>query len=178
MTNLFNNRLSVTLTDADLQSALALIQQLDSNLPFLIGLTDQERMVLPKINRSNKLFVDDALQAMRSNAFLMPMYIDQTELEKDLVLFEQLSEIEQLLTRLLTKVSHTRTLAGSEAFSASLMFYRMAKAAAQSGLPGAEAVADRLGRRFVRAGAAASAESDGSGSESPDGSPTSSNGVS
>ncbi len=178
MTNLFNNRLSVTLTDSDLQSALALIQQLDSNLPFLIGLTDQERMVLPKINRSNKLFVDDALQAMRSNAFLMPMYIDQTELEKDLVLFEQLSEIEQLLTRLLTKVSHTRTLAGSEAFAASLMFYRMAKAAAQSGLPGAEAVADRLGRRFVRTGAAAQTESDGSGSESPDGSPTSSNGVS
>ncbi len=169
MSNLFNNRLSVQMTDADLQTVLATIQQLDSNMPFLIGLTEQERMTLPKINRSNKLFVDDALQLLRANANLMPMYIDQTELEKDIVLFEQMSEVEQLLTRLLTKVSHTRVLAGSEAYTASLLFYRMAKAAAESGLPGAEAVSDRLARRFQGQGPTGSSGSDESGTDAPDG---------
>jgi len=169
MSNLFNNRLSVQMTDADLQTVLATIQQLDSNMPFLIGLTEQERMTLPKINRSNKLFVDDALQLLRANANLMPMYIDQTELEKDIVLFEQMSEVEQLLTRLLTKVSHTRVLAGSEAYTASLLFYRMAKAAAESGLPGAEAVSDRLARRFQGQGPTGSNGSDEPGTDAPDG---------
>ena len=148
MSNMFSNRLSVTIADTDMQALRSYVQQMEAALPFLIGLTDEERSNLPKINRENKLFVDDALLGLRENAHLVPAYLDVVEVEKDVQLFEQLSELEQLILLLLTKLSHTRILAGSEAFQACLSFYRSAKDAARTGYPGAEAVSDRLGRRF------------------------------
>ena len=148
MANMFNNRLSVTLSDADMQSLRSCIDDMESLLHFTVGLTDAERMNLPKINRENKLFVDDAMVALRANGHLAPRYVDIVEIEKDLLLFEQLSELEQLVLRVLNRLSHTRILAGSEAFQACLSFYRGVKDAANLGFPGAESVADRLGRRF------------------------------
>jgi len=170
MSNLFHNRLSVTISDGDMQALRSSIYDMESLLPFTVGLTETERKNLPKINRENKLFVDDAVVALRENGHLAPAYVDAGEIEKDITLFEQLSELEQLLLRVLNRLSHTRTLAGSEAYQGCLSFYRGVKDAAALGFPGAESVADRLGRRFKlrrNTGPVTQAEDASTGADAP-----------
>lgn len=151
-TNITNNRLSVTLTEEVIASVITKINEINTLLPFLIGLTPSERISLPKISKSNKLFVDDALNSMKTLPKLLPSYIKPEEIAKDYTLYEQLNSISLYLDELAEKVNDTRTLAGSEAYSASLMAYRMYKAATDSGIPGADVLYQRLHQRFANQG--------------------------
>jgi hypothetical protein len=64
-----------------------------STLPFLIGLTNDERQSLPKMSKVNRGFTDDAINAIGNNAAMFPAYLDVTELRKDLQLYDQLDEL-------------------------------------------------------------------------------------
>jgi len=50
---------------------------------------------------------------------------------------------------LYNKVRDTQMLAGSEAYSSSLMIYRMFKSAADTGVPGTQAIYNGLKERFA-----------------------------
>ena len=63
MANLTNNRLNVVATAAQIASVKAALTTIDTNLPFLIGLTTEERILLPAINVDNKVFTEDAINA-------------------------------------------------------------------------------------------------------------------
>jgi hypothetical protein len=58
------------------------------------------------------------------------------------------------LSQLSEKLDDTTMEAGSEAFSAALVFYNAVKAAAKAGVPGMKVVADDLQARFPRRTAA------------------------
>ena len=148
MSNLFVNRLSADISDADMARITAGVADAQQTMPFLIGLTESERRHLPKIRRSNRLFVEEAIQALDENQTWLPGYVNPLEIRKDYALYNKLRKVEMIVGQFYEKIIHTRILAGSEAYQGSLMFYRMAKEAAASGVPGAQMVVDMLSERF------------------------------
>lgn len=148
MSNMFINRLSADINQAEMARIMAGVADAQQTMPFLIGLTDYERRHLPKIRRSNRLFVEEAIQALDENQTWMPGYINPLEIRRDYALYNQLRKVEMIVGQFYEQVIHTRILAGSEAYQGCLMFYRMAKEAAASGVPGAQVVVDMLKERF------------------------------
>ena len=67
-----------------------LFDQIETRMPFLIGLTADERATMPKISDANKIFVQNCINAMVNNAELLPNYLKVDELAKDLELLGQL----------------------------------------------------------------------------------------
>ena len=152
MANLTNNRLNVTATPAQITAVKDALQTILTNLPFLIGLTVEERTVLPAIDVSNKVFTEDAILAGLNNGAIMPSYVSVPNMQSDLTLFGQLDEVIILIKQVLEKLEDTQLLAGSEAYSAALMLYKLFGSAADSGIAGADAVVAQLRQRFTSAG--------------------------
>lgn len=150
--SLTNNRLSVTLDAAAISAVKTAVTTINTQLPFLVGLTPEERKLLPKIDVGNKVFVEDALLAIQNNATLFPTYLSIAEIQKDFTLFEQLDELVLLIGQLFEKLRDTQILAGSEAYSSALIAYKLFAAAADAGLPGAEAAYAQLKQRFASQG--------------------------
>lgn len=152
MSNLTNNRLNITATPAQITAVKGALQTILTNLPFLIGLTTEERTVLPAIDVNNKVFTEDAIMAGVNNAAILPSYISVPNMQTDITLFGQLDEVIILLKQVLEKLEDTQLLAGSEAYSAALMLYKLFGAAADSGVAGADAVVSQLRARFLSQG--------------------------
>jgi hypothetical protein len=112
MSNLTNNRINATATAAQITAVKSAIQSVNTNLPFLIGLTTSERIALPAINVNNKAFTEDAINAMVNNPTLAPSYLSVPNMQTDLTLFTQLDEliiiVKQLLERKLPVVAMVR----------------------------------------------------------------------
>ena len=168
MSNVLNNRLSVTVDPAVITEVKTRIEEINALLPFLTGLTKEERKTLPKINRSNKVFVEDTLASMRQNGNILPNFVQLEEVEKDYSLYNDLKVLALELATLSEKVNDTRILAGSEAYSTSLLAYKMFGVAANSGVAGAEALYSRLKERFAQSGGSASATEDDDNDQSAD----------
>lgn len=152
MSNLLTNRLSVQLPDSDVLAIGAHIKDATGLLPFLVGLTPRERESLPKIDVNNKAFVEDAINALNTEQMVLPNGINGEEIRKDLILYSQLDSIELQLLDLLTKVRHTKMLAGSEAYTSALFIYRMVEAYHLAGIPGYTALYNQLRKRFMGQG--------------------------
>jgi hypothetical protein len=149
MSNLTNNRLNTTATAAQIAAVKTAMQTILTNLPFLIGLTTEERIVLPAIDVNNKVFTEDAINAGVNNAAMLPTYLSVPGIQSDMTLFNQLDELIIMAKQFLEKLEDTQLLAGSEAYSSALMLYKLFGAAADSGLPGADAIVAQLRQRFT-----------------------------
>lgn len=154
MSNLTNNRLNIVATAAQLAAVKAAVQTIATNLPFLIGLTPDERTSIPAINVNNKAFTEDAINAGVNNAALIPSYVSVASMENDLTLFTQLDEINGILGQLCEKVEDTKLLAGSEAYVSALTLYKLFGAAADAGVAGTDAIVNQLKTRFAGQGGA------------------------
>jgi hypothetical protein len=152
MSNLSNNRLNITATPAQITAVKAALQTITTNLPFLIGLTTEERIALPAINVSNKAFTEDAINAAVNNAALIPSYVSVPHMQNDMALFIQLDEIILLVKQLLEKLEDTHLLAGSESYVGGLATYKLIGSAADAGVPGADAIYNQLKQRFAGQG--------------------------
>jgi hypothetical protein len=152
MSNLTNNRLSVTATAAQLTAVKNALQTINTNLPFLVGLTSEERASLPTIDVNNKTFTEDAINAGINNASLLPGYVSVANMQSDMTLFSQLDEIIQLTQQLLEKLEDTQMLAGSEAYTSALTLYKLFGSAADAGVPGTDANYNQLRTRFAGQG--------------------------
>lgn len=153
MSNLTYNRLNSTLTPQQITAVKAAIQTIYTNMPFLLGLTVEERIALPKINVANKAFAEDAINAITNNAEMLPGYLKVAGMQTDLQLFTQLDELSGLVRQLLEKIEDTQILAGSETYVAALTGYKLFGAAASAGLPGSDAIYESLKARFTSASA-------------------------
>jgi hypothetical protein len=159
MANLGNNRISAVLPDADFQLILTSLKQIEGALGFLVGLTPDERQMIPKVSWDNKQFVDDCMGFISTNPEYLPGYLVPGEIQKDYDLFGKLDKITGQFSVLAQKLSDTQMLAGSEDFSACLAYYRSVKQAATDGIPGAQAIYDALKRRFEAQGPRSTAAS-------------------
>ncbi len=148
MSNTFSNRVSASLAAAAITNIKTAIATIKTNMPFLVGLTVQERINIPKISEANRVFTADGLNAVANNANMLPAYFNAAELKLDYELYVALDEINLLLAQLSELVNDTQMLAGSEAYISALTAYRLFAAAALAGVPGADAVYDALAQRF------------------------------
>ena len=152
MANLTNNRLNIVATEAQITAAKNSLVQFDAQFPFLIGLTVEEKTTLPAINVDNKIFTEDAINAAVNNMDMLPGYLSVSGVQTDMQLFNQLDELVPMVRKQLEKLEDTRFLAGSEAYSTALMIYKLFGAAAESGIPGADAIVAQLRERFTSNG--------------------------
>jgi len=150
--NITINRLNLIMDPADMAAVKKLFENIYGKMPFLIGLTTDERITLPKINEGNKVFVADSINALVNNAPMLPAYLNVGDIKNDLNLYEQLDELEGIALQLVEKIQDTRMLCGSEAYASSLAAYRLFEAAASAGLPGADSVYGALKQRFAGQG--------------------------
>lgn len=152
MANLTNNRLNITATAAQITAVKTALDTINTNLPFLIGLTIDERISLPAIDVNNKTFAEDAINAGLNNAALIPSYVSVANMQNDMTLFKQLDEIILLIKQLQEKLQDTQLLAGSEAYTSSLALYKLFASASDAGVPGADAIYGQLKERFAGQG--------------------------
>ena len=152
MSNLTLNRIDTTFTDAEFNNIKDAIRNIDSSLGGKTrSLTKEERKKLPKINKDNLLFVQDAALAADNARDLLPAYFSSEAMRTDTQYHLQLKELSLLLAQLQEKISDTMMLAGSEAYTSALTVYRMLQAAAKGGVSGAEPLATKLAERFKQA---------------------------
>lgn len=152
MSNINSNRLDVSLNPQEVTQINAAITNIEVLMPFLTGLTTEERIAIPKINVANKAFTEDAINIAVQNPSLFPGYINPAEMQKDLLLFNQLDVLASSMRRVLEKIEDTLMLAGSESYISALAVYRSISAAAKAGVPGADSLYDQLRARFAEQG--------------------------
>lgn len=150
--NITINRLNTTMSEADINTVKKFFNSIFDLMPFLIGLTTDERVSLPKISEANKIFVGDSINALANNTGMLPAYLNVADIKNDLTLYDQLDELEGIALQLVEKIQDTRMLCGSEAFASSLTAYRLFEAAAAAGLPGADSIFNALKQRFAGQG--------------------------
>ena len=152
MSNMTNNRVSASIDAVAIQTVKDAFTTIYVALPFLVGLKPEERQAIPKINGANRHFTEDAIVAVRNNGNLLPAYLTDVEMGKDLNLYQQLDQLVPLALQLTEKLVDTQMLAGSEAYISALTAYRLFEAAANAGLPGTDTIYDQLKERFAQQG--------------------------
>lgn len=135
-------------TDAQMGEIRAGLAALAEKLDFVQSISAEERREMLHLGDRSISFVQKAKDlAQRDDSFL-PRSFSVEEMQRDLQAYQQLEEIRQHLQALLSKVTDTQSVAGSEAYSAALVVYKSAKAHGKT--EGLEAVLDELGQRFAR----------------------------
>ncbi|MEO7934421.1 MAG: hypothetical protein ABIT76_14820 [Chthoniobacterales bacterium] len=151
---MLENKLSITITDAQIAAARKGLADLKAALPFLLSLSAAERKSLPQISSGSEYFVTDGLNAAASNPEFMPPYVDLAELNKDGTAYAQLAPLAVEARQILGLLNDTTTALGSEAYVAVLAYYGSVKNASKHGVAGAKPIYDKLKKRFENNGPA------------------------
>ncbi len=142
------NRVSATLSEADLQAVLAAINTIRTKLPFLIDLSPEERRSLLKMGDKSRGFVSQALTVAEQNEDILPRSFDVAEMRKDVDLLTALTPIMAALSQLSELVEDTHMEVGSEAYASALLVYQFARAAGKGAA--LDSALDGLAQRFAR----------------------------
>ena len=142
------NLISAALPAADKTTIQASVQTINSKMPFLISLTEEERRGGLKLGDKSGTFMQKALDYAKNNPSLVPPYLDLIETSKDLTLFNDLTNVLEWLKPLIQKIEDTQMEAGAEAFSQILPFYNNVRMATEKDIPGARAIYEDLKPRF------------------------------
>ncbi|HET7817686.1 MAG TPA: hypothetical protein VFL70_00095 [Bacteroidia bacterium] len=142
------NLLSNEVTDEAKTEIRKHLSSIDSILPFLISLTNEERKSMLKLGDKTVAFMDKALDYAHAYPMLIPPYVSIPEVEKDYQLQKDLVDILQWINSLVQKLEDTQQEAGAEAYNSILGFYQSVKVAAEKDVPGARAIYEDLSERF------------------------------
>ena len=138
----------IILGDTEADSVLATLGQLQQQMPFLIGLSRDERARLSKIGDRTRPFVDDAMATALANPGLVPRSVDLDHLQARASTLGHLGEIKRALAQLLEQVADTETQLGSDMFAVARSVYSVMKSPVT--VPGLNDQKDRLSQRFAR----------------------------
>lgn len=144
--------LSVVVPDQDVRDAKAKLNAIEQMFPFLIELSAEEILQLPRISVANRLFVQDIIQVLETYHVPLPDGISAAEIKKDLDLYDQLDNLGMDYEVMLKKMRNTATLAGSEAYKAALFVYKIIQTYAETSISGYGAIYERLKQRFATQG--------------------------
>lgn len=96
-------------------------------LPFLVNLTADERRSTFKAGPNSLSFVTRAASAAQSNGGILPASFDVAAFQKDVALFEVLTEVGSLADSLASQIDDTRLAVGGEAMQGPVKFTNMRK---------------------------------------------------
>lgn len=143
-----DNRISAEVTAANKTAILTKITEIKALLPFLINLTKDERMTLPKLGGSSLQFDEQCASYMASAPNLVPPFLTVAEVDKDRALRLVLADIWREVNKLCEAVDDTLLVVGSEIWLADLSFYQTVRQAARRNVVGADSIYDDLRERF------------------------------
>ena len=123
------NLVSATLTNADRDAVLAAINTITTKLPFLLGLSVDDRINLQKMGNVRRSFVEQTVPIANQNAQVLPPSFNLTELTADMDLYHQLVPIMDALKPVFEKIDDTLLALGSDLYSGSLEAYGYIKVA-------------------------------------------------
>ena len=148
-TNMPNdNRVSAELTATNKTAILTKITEIKALMPFLLNLTKDERIQLPKLGAASLAFDEQCKSYMASAPNLVPPFVSVVEVDKDRALRLALADILREVGKLYEMVDDTHLLVGSEIWLADLSFYQTVRQAARRDVAGADSVYDELKARF------------------------------
>ena len=118
--------------------------------PFLINLTPDERIQLPKMGDKSVPFVTKGAEYLRIPSTPAPPYLNPEDLDVDLNAFDTIRQIRQVVQPVADMLDDTMLLCGCEAYIAVLAFYTYLQGAAKVNVPGAKTIYEDLSTRFPR----------------------------
>ncbi len=143
------NQISLSIPVEQEQAILAKIEELKALLPTgLITLTEEEKHAMPKMGDKTVAFVEKCIDSAARNAAVLPSFVNLDELKKDFNSHQALNHIIRALNQVAAPLFDSALLAGSEAYTASLSIYNLAKDAGHRDVPGAKEIASELSARF------------------------------
>jgi hypothetical protein len=123
----YPNLISTSISSEDMKKILDSIEKINSLLPDLISLSDDQVSNLPKVSSSTIDFVYETLELVDKYPNLVPDEIEIPEIRKDVELIESIKKILKPLKRLVRKLEDSAVLAGSEAYLPSMAIYNAVK---------------------------------------------------
>ncbi len=124
----YQNQLSASISDSDLNEILDAITFINTKLPDLVLLSALERSALPKTSSDTINFIYENLKLADEAPELVPDCVDLAELRKDLALIKSIEKILVPLKDLSKKLEDSAVLAESEAYLPSIAIYNAVKA--------------------------------------------------
>lgn len=147
------NHVTATLTAEQKQAVFASLDTIEQNLPFLSGLSSEERISLPKMGAKSLAFVEQSVRSAEAHPTALPASFDIPEFRRDLELWQSVQPIAERIARLNELMNDTVLALGSDLYTGSLATYGYLKAAGNTG--GLDELKGQLSRRFARRPAAA-----------------------
>lgn len=143
-----DNRVSATVSPTDKTAIMTKLTEIKALLPFLLNLTKEERIQLPKLGPASLAFDEHCASYMATAPNLIPPFVDAAEVTKDRNLRLVLADLLREAHKLCEMLDDTLLLVGSEIWMADLSFYQTVRQAARRDVPGADAIYDDLKERF------------------------------
>ncbi|MGO4708958.1 hypothetical protein AB4Y90_07535 [Chryseobacterium sp. 2TAF14] len=147
------NQISVEIPQNVLAEVNQKLQECKTLLaPYLQALTVDDRKSLFKMGDKTVATVQKVKSYLETNPEFAPSYMDKAEFLKDEAVVSGLSPIFNLAEQLASDLNDTVTLAGSEALTASMLYYGSTKEAASKGVATAIPIYEDLSQRFSKRG--------------------------
>lgn len=143
------NKVSAILEQKNIDAINTAISSINSELPFLIDLSIEEKKVLPKFGDKSVAFVNKASELVSQTEDFLPRNFDVSEFKKDVELYSKLYSVIQPLKMLMDKLEDTYMQVGAEAYAAALVVYQHAKLNKDQ-IAGLDPIIDDLGKRFLQ----------------------------
>ena len=143
------NSVSVNFSDSDISDINNAISVLKNTLlPKLKELKPEEKKKYPLMGDKSIAFVQKALEHCGYNPELTPKFFDADEFSRDFRAVEVMRGFRGPLEQIANLLTDTMCLAGSDAYSAALMFYNTVKIARKANVPKSQTIHDDLAKRF------------------------------
>lgn len=143
--------IDASLSVADIQAIKDAFAAILTKLPFLVNLTVEERKKIFKTGPDRLSFVKNAATGAQANPDIFPASFSITGFQRDVVLFDVLTEFGTMAESVASQIDDTRLAVGGEAMQEATQVYNYVKEAAKT-KPGLKPLADQLGEQFQKAG--------------------------
>jgi hypothetical protein len=141
--------IDASLSAADIQAVKDAFAAVLNKLPFLVNLTTDERKSTFALGPDRLSFVKNAATAAAGNPGILPASFGVAAFQRDVDLFEALTELGTLADSVTSQIDDTRLAVGGEAMQEAIQVYNYVKEAAKTA-PGLKPVADQLGEQFQK----------------------------
>lgn len=105
---------------------------------------------MPKMSDGTAPFVEKCLDYCESDGQFAPPFLDVEGFKADMDAWEKVIALLRPVQQLGLNLDDTATQAGSEGFTAALMYYNSVKQAAKLSIPGSKAIHEDLKGRFAK----------------------------
>jgi hypothetical protein len=141
--------ISASLSEADIQAVKDAFSTVLAKLSFLVNLTPDERKAVFKTGPDRVSFVQNASVAAKNNPGIFPASFDTQEFQKDVELFDALTELSAVADSVASQIDDTRLAVGGEAMRQATQVYNYVREASKM-TPGLKPLAEQLGEHFQK----------------------------